>query len=913
MPNNDYDSDFEAAGQKYNVDPQLAKTVFHMESSGGKNTGPGIPGDPDSPIGPMQMRPSTAKMLGVDPNNVHQAIDGATRYLAQGLNATQSPEGALKYYYGGPDQSGWKEKTNAYAAKGAALYPAMALKAGGAQPDAVDADFANRWGIGTTANGNAASPAEAPISEGDFASRWGIGKAPVAASPVAAPAPVAAAPVSTADKYAGWDTPGAAPAPAQPSAYDSISHALAPAPNTTYGTVVPFAIDNATGQRRFALPTSLRDLAQGAVDLAHGPTTGTVTPQATMALATMVPGLMPSPAAGTGAAVSAATGSTEVPRSVFDRAAVARAGEIRDIATQNQMQADAPLSAAFKANPGVTTPQTIVVPPVADGSIRLYHGGSEYNGGSRSLTPSENYAQGYANKGGGFVHYVDLPETHPLVQANTDYNAVAGTNMKAPIMNFDAPQSVASNLRPMGAPAEVNPLAASTPARAPNPLSTNAATPAPAPTPASAIPNGLTPAQVAEFKSIPDELPPTNKPIKTQADAEDRADQIINHFASIGNREPISGAEGSLPTITGNSGLATLYRAVRDSDTPVPFTTLENASKAKNLDTLTAMNATTDQASIDALAAAKMARVDATKPLYDKVWANKGEADVSVPAGVVKDLMNSPAKQNDNLMPELKGIQKKLAGETDPAQLKGIADNIDSTMSKLNTDGKGDRQTLRALDQVKQSIFEAIEPAAPGFRAAQAEWAKHSRGIDEMTYLQGRKLTDLQGNPTLGNIRSTLDDISKKQRSDKFNPADSVTSENIATLRKMHDQMQREQLTQSAGKALGSNTFQNLATNSTIGNLSSHVGNSLAGGLIGGGIDLASGGGGMSGFLAGNALGATAKYYATKAAATAEVKAAAGQKMLMEALQKRLLNIDNSGVRSLNAAPKTAPNPLSAP
>lgn len=827
MPNNDYDSDFDAAGQKYNVDPQLAKTVFHMESSGGKNTGPGIPGDPDSPIGPMQMRPSTAKMLGVDPNNVHQAIDGATRYLAQGLNATQSPEGALKYYYGGPDQSGWGEKTNAYAAKGAALYPTMALKAGAAQPDAVDPDFANRWGIGTPANSNTAPPAEAPVSEGDFASRWGIGKAP-AAAPVATPAPAPAAPVSTADKYAGWDVPGAAPAPAaQPSAlsYGGISNALAPAPNTTYGSVLPFAIDNATGQRRLALPTGLRDLAQGAADLAIGPTTGTVTPQATMALATMVPGLMPSPAAGTGAAASAATGSTEVPRSVFDRASVARAGEIRDIATQNQLQADAPLSAEFKANPGVVAPQTVTAP----------------------------------------------------------------------------------------AAAEANPLGATTPVRAPNPLSTNAATPAPAPTPAYAIPNGLTPAQVAEFKNIPDSLPPTNKPIKTQSDAEDRADQIINHFASIGNREPIPGAEGSLPTITGNSGLATLYRAVRDSDTPVPFTTLENASKAKNLDTLSAMNATTDQSSTDALAAAKLARVDATKPLYDQVWANKGEADVSAPTKVVQDLMNSPAKQNDNLMPELKSIQTKLAGETDPEQLKGIADNIDSTMSKLNTDGKGDRQTLRALDQVKQSIFGAIEPAAPGFRAAQAEWAQHSRGIDEMTYLQGRKLTDLQGNPTLGNIRSTLDDISKKQRSDKFNPADSVTPENIATLRAMHDQMQREQLTQSAGKALGSNTFQNFATNSVMGNLASHVGNSLAGGIVGGGIDLASGGGGVSGFLAGNALGATAKYYATKAAAASEVKAAAGQKMLMEALQKRLLNIDNSGVRSLTAAPKRAPNPLSAP
>lgn len=838
MVNNAYDDEFDAAGQKYNVDPQLAKTVFHMESSGGVNTGPSIPGDPDSPIGPMQMRPSTAKSLGVDPKNIHQAIDGATRYLAQGLNATQSPDGALRFYYGGPDQSNWGGKTDSYAAKGAALYPAMALKSSSAagqapnteaQPvagaqDAVDPDFAARWGLTKPANSNSVSPA---AEEGDFAARWGISH-PAPTPPSTAAASPAPTPVGTADKYAGWDVPGAAPeAPTQPPSalsYEGVTNALAPAPNTTYGSVLPFAVDNTTGQRRLALPTSLRDLAQGVADLAHGPTTGAVTPQATMALTALTPGLMPSPAAGTSAVIAAANGSAEVPKSIFDRSSVAKAGQIRDIAEQNQLQSAAPLSPEFKANPGVTAPQTVTA----------------------------------------------------------------------------------------AAPAETNPLSRTTPVQQPNPLSTNAAAPKPLATPDSAIPNGLTPAQIAEFKSIPDSLPPTNNPIKTQADAEDRADQIINHFASIGNREPIPGAEGSLPTITGNSGLATLYRAVRDSDTPVPFTTLENASKAKSLDTLRAMNATTDQASTDALSAAKITRLDATKPLYDKVWANKGEADVSGPTGVVQDLMNSPAKQNDNLMPELKSIQQKLNGETDPEQLKGIADNIDSTMSKLNTDGKGDRQTLRALDQVKQSIFDAIEPAAPGFRAAQAEWAKQSRGIDEMTYLQGRKLTDLQGNPTLGNIRSTLDDISKKQRSDKFNPADSVTPENIAILRNMHDQMQREQLTQSAGKALGSNTFQNLATNSAMGNLASHVGNSLAGGLIGGGIDLASGGGGMGGFLAGNALGATAKYYATRAAATAEVKQAAGQKMLMEALQKRLLNIDNSGVRSLSAKPKTARNPLSS-
>jgi hypothetical protein len=125
------------------------------------------------------------------------------------------------------------------------------------------------------------------------------------------------------------------------------------------------------------------------------------------------------------------------------------------------------------------------------------------------------------------------------------------------------------------------------------------------------IPNGLTPEQIEEFRHIPEALPPMKGEIKTQADAAKRADDIINHFASIGNREPIPGAEGALPTITGNSGLATLYRAVRDSDTPVPFTTQENALKANAMSKLRDMAGTEDD-----LKAAVKNRTDTVDPLY---------------------------------------------------------------------------------------------------------------------------------------------------------------------------------------------------------------------------------------------------------------------------------------------------------
>ena len=148
MGNNAYDADFDYWGQKFNVDPQLGKTIFHLESGGGVNTGASLPNDPDSPIGPMQMRPSTAAAMakltgaGADPRDIKQAIPMTMAYLAQGLNATQSPSGALAYYFAGPDQSQWGPKTQAYVQKGQALYPALGLTNSATAPATVPAAVA---------------------------------------------------------------------------------------------------------------------------------------------------------------------------------------------------------------------------------------------------------------------------------------------------------------------------------------------------------------------------------------------------------------------------------------------------------------------------------------------------------------------------------------------------------------------------------------------------------------------------------------------------------------------------------------------------------------------------------------------------------------------------------------------------
>lgn len=65
---------------------------------------------------------------------------------------------------------------------------------------------------------------------------------------------------------------------------DSLRGVVAPAPDTTYGSVLPIARNDLTGELRPAMPSALRDQASGLVDLLAGTQTGQVTPQATMSL-----------------------------------------------------------------------------------------------------------------------------------------------------------------------------------------------------------------------------------------------------------------------------------------------------------------------------------------------------------------------------------------------------------------------------------------------------------------------------------------------------------------------------------------------------------------------------------------------------------------------------------------------------
>lgn len=86
------------AANKYGVDPNLALAVATQESGLNANAISSA-----GAIGVMQLMPSTAVGLGVNPNDVYQNIDGGVKYLSQLLNQFNGDISlALAGYNAGP-------------------------------------------------------------------------------------------------------------------------------------------------------------------------------------------------------------------------------------------------------------------------------------------------------------------------------------------------------------------------------------------------------------------------------------------------------------------------------------------------------------------------------------------------------------------------------------------------------------------------------------------------------------------------------------------------------------------------------------------------------------------------------------------------------------------------------------------
>jgi soluble lytic murein transglycosylase-like protein len=100
----DYSSLIRAAAAQYGVDPNLALAVAQQESGGKQYNSAGrVLTSPQGAMGIMQLLPSTAAGLGVDPTDPAANVDGGVKLLAQLLQQFNGNTSlALAAYDAGP-------------------------------------------------------------------------------------------------------------------------------------------------------------------------------------------------------------------------------------------------------------------------------------------------------------------------------------------------------------------------------------------------------------------------------------------------------------------------------------------------------------------------------------------------------------------------------------------------------------------------------------------------------------------------------------------------------------------------------------------------------------------------------------------------------------------------------------------
>jgi hypothetical protein len=327
----------------------------------------------------------------------------------------------------------------------------------------------------------------------------------------------------------------------------------------------------------------------------------------------------------------------------------------------------------------------------------------------------------------------------------------------------------------------------------------------------------------------------------TEAGQDAIAAGIIRKFGA-GSPMAIDAAElvpGSIPTLaeaTGNAGIATLQRAVRDLR-PNAFADREAGNAAARLSAFD--NIAGDA---NALHAATAARGEAAEALYGQAFAadamrrNLAQSAQQMRApfsgvglsGAPEDLA-TPGLRALAQRPQFKSAvqaAKQLAANNgvqlnDPLQsLQGlhyVKLALDDALNPAATTAMG-RNATAAVMGMRNQLADELAKIAPLYGNARQTFASMSQPINAMEALQGLRLTNAPGNMTLSKVKNGIEGLERLQAAPGVNPAKSVTSEQMQVLNSIHADLLRQDLL-GAGKSAGSGTFQNISTGNLLESL----------------------------------------------------------------------------------------------
>lgn len=208
-----------------------------------------------------------------------------------------------------------------------------------------------------------------------------------------------------------------------------------------------------------------------------------------------------------------------------------------------------------------------------------------------------------------------------------------------------------------------------------------------------------------------------------------------------------------------------------------------------------------------------------TTQMRDAAFANKAQA-VSTPVTAhIDSVLASPVGKRDVPAAALKWARAKIDGETDPENLYAIRQDIGDAMAgKLGGDETKFKLARKELMGVRGELDNAIEAAAPGFKAYLQRFSDLSKPIDQAKILQEIKTRAELTSADITTGKQFLSNDKFARAMDKALETGSLTKQQIDTLKAVRTDLQYGQAINSPlVKAPGSDTFQNLSIAQVIG------------------------------------------------------------------------------------------------
>ena len=217
--------------------------------------------------------------------------------------------------------------------------------------------------------------------------------------------------------------------------------------------------------------------------------------------------------------------------------------------------------------------------------------------------------------------------------------------------------------------------------------------------------------------------------------------------------------------------------------------------------------------------------INAAEKNIDDALGRAFDAGGTVDPQPIMDAIQAERSAPSGKLPPVRAVLKVVADamqkedgsglETDPTQVYGARRVINYLQSKnaiAENPAYGSPDVQAALIRVKQSMDKAIEPAAPGFSQAIADYATARQAFDANEAMQKAepKLYDDKNRMQYSRFHRFMNEVvqSRDPRA-PLNPYQSFTDVQMARLKSLHDDLQRVASAEDLARAKGSDTAMN--------------------------------------------------------------------------------------------------------